>query len=142
MPEEGTFASPAHLEQPGVPASPTALEGHRIVGFVSSQTRAVLPPEFCTPAGTITAPPPPCVTVSAPPHHVCLAAHGMGLIQVPRYRVARELASGDLVEALADTPPEPSPVDILDPAGRNSSSRTRAFVDWTLTLLVPRLGHE
>ena len=138
--EEGTFASPAYLEHHGTPTSPTALEGHRIVGFVSSQTRAVLPLEFCTPDGVITVPMPASVTVSASPSYVCLAVHGMGLIQVPRYRVARELASGALVEVLADTPPEPSPVYILYPAGRHPSPRTRAFVDWASTLLVPRLG--
>lgn len=138
--EEGTFASPAYLKQYGVPASPAALEGHRVVGFVSSQTRAVLPLEFRTPAGTITVSLPATVTVTASPSYVCLAAHGMGLIQVPRYRVACELASGSLVEILADTPPEPSPVYILYPAGRHPSSRTRAFVDWASALLVARLS--
>lgn len=138
--EEGTFASPGYLEQHGVPASPDALEGHRIVGFVSSLTRAVLPLEFRTPDGVVTVPLPASVTVGASPSYVCLAVHGMGLIQVPRYRVARELASGALVEVLADAPPEPSPVYVLHPAGRYPSPRTRAFVEWASALLTPRLG--
>lgn len=136
--EEGTFASPAYLERHGVPTSPTSLAGHHVVGFVSSLTRAVLPLEFRMPDGTITVPLPASVTVSAAPSYVCLAVQGMGLIQVPRYRVAHELATGALVEVLADTPPEPSPVYVLYPAGRHPSSRTRAFVDWASALLVPK----
>ncbi len=37
---EGTFASPAYLARHGVPASPDDLAGHRMIGFVSSATRA------------------------------------------------------------------------------------------------------
>ncbi len=138
--EEGTFASPAYLERHGVPSSPTALEGHRIVGFVSSLTRAVLPLEFRLPHGTVTVPLPASVTVTAAPSLVCLALHGMGLIQVPRYRVAAYVKTGALMEVLAGTPPEPSPVYILYPAGRHPSPRTRAFVDWASALLTPKLG--
>ncbi|MCJ2043525.1 LysR family transcriptional regulator [Methylobacterium sp. J-078] len=140
--EEGTFASPAYLERHGVPTSPTSLAGHHVVGFVSSLTRAVLPLEFRMPDGTITVPLPASVTVSAAPSYVCLAVQGMGLIQVPRYRVAHELATGALVEVLADTPPEPSPVYVLYPAGRHPSSRTRAFVDWASALLVPKFRRD
>ena len=35
---EVTCASPAYLERHGAPASPDALEGHLMVGFVSSRT--------------------------------------------------------------------------------------------------------
>jgi DNA-binding transcriptional LysR family regulator len=140
--EEGTFASPAYLERHGPPTSPEALQGHRIVGFVSSLTRAVLPLEFRLPEGVISVPLPASVTVSAAASYVCLAIHGMGLIQVPRYRVARELAAGSLIEVLADTPPEPSPVYVLYPAGRHPSSRTRAFVDWASALLMSKLGKD
>lgn len=59
-----------------------------------------------------------------------------------RCRVAHELATGALVEVMADTPPEPSPVYVLYPAGRHSSSRTRAFVDWASALLVPKFNRD
>ncbi|WP_281407435.1 hypothetical protein [Methylobacterium sp. WL116] len=43
---------------------------------------------------------------------------------------------------MADTPPEPSPVYVLYPAGRHSSSRTRAFIDWASALLVPKFNRD
>jgi DNA-binding transcriptional LysR family regulator len=137
--EEGTFASPAYLERHGTPKTPAELEGHRIIGFVSSATRAVIPLEFETKEGLVTVPLPASVTVTAAPTYVCLATHGLGLIQVPRYRVAHELAAGTLVEVLADVPPEPSPVYILYPDGRHLSSRARAFVEWASSTLMSRL---
>ena len=43
---EGTFASPAYLARHGVPTSLADLEGHCMIGFVSSASRAVMPLEF------------------------------------------------------------------------------------------------
>ena len=55
---------------------------------------------------------------------------GLGLIQVPRYRVEAELASGALVEILSDFPPSPLPVYILYSHTRQLSPRLRVFIDW------------
>jgi hypothetical protein len=44
--EEVTCAAPAYIERFGMPASLDALAGHRMVGFHSSATRALLPLEF------------------------------------------------------------------------------------------------
>jgi DNA-binding transcriptional LysR family regulator len=52
------------------------------------------------------------------------------LIQVPRYRVAAELASGALVEVLSDFPPTPLPVYLLYSNRRQISPRLRVFIDW------------
>jgi DNA-binding transcriptional LysR family regulator len=58
------------------------------------------------------------------------AIAGLGLVQVPRYRVAAELAAGHLREVLADTPPPPLPVSVLYPQSRQLSARVRVFVQW------------
>jgi DNA-binding transcriptional LysR family regulator len=55
---------------------------------------------------------------------------GLGLIQVPRYRVASELARGALVEVLAGFPPAPLHVHALYPHTRQLSPRLRVFIDW------------
>jgi LysR family transcriptional regulator for bpeEF and oprC len=49
--------------------------------------------------------------------------------------VRDHLASGALVEVLADTPPPPMPISLLYPQGRMSSPRLRAFADWLAALL-------
>jgi len=55
---------------------------------------------------------------------------GLGLIQVPRYRVSSELASGALVEVLACSPPSPLPIHVLYSHTRHLSPRLRVFIDW------------
>lgn len=140
--EEGTFASPAYLERHSVPATPDELDGHRMIGFVSSVTRAVLPLVFQTLEGLRTVPLATSVTVTAAATYAQLAAQGMGLIQVPRYRVAEEVAAGRLVEILATFPPPPSPVYIVHPAARQPSPRVRAFMDWAAAEVSAQLRQD
>jgi DNA-binding transcriptional LysR family regulator len=52
---------------------------------------------------------PAMVTVTGPETNVACASMGLGLIQVPRYRVASELARGALVKVLAGFPPSRCP---------------------------------
>ena len=55
---------------------------------------------------------------------------GFGLVQAPRYRFAEDLASGALVEVLADHPPSPTPLSALYPQNRQLTLRLRVFLDW------------
>jgi DNA-binding transcriptional LysR family regulator len=50
---------------------------------------------------------------------------GLGLIQIPRYRAAAELASGKLVEVLPQFPPSALPVHVLYSHTRQLSPRLR-----------------
>ena len=51
-------------------------------------------------------------------------------MQVPRYRIADELARGQLKIVLERYAPPPMPVTVLYPQNRQLSSRVRAFADW------------
>lgn len=139
MLREGTFASPAYLERHGVPTSTDDLAGHRMIGFVSSSTHALLPFEFQVDGEVRIVSIEPSVTVVASATYACLAQQGLGLIQVPRYRVEHELESGALVEVLTAWPPTPSPVYLLHPSGRQPSPRLRRFMAWTVTEVGQRL---
>ncbi len=137
--EEITVASPGYLASHGTPASPDALDGHQMVGFVSSRTGQVLPLEF-TRDGSVLAVALPCrVLVSGADTSAAAARLGLGLIQAPRYRFLDDLASGALVEVLAGHPPTPTPVSVLYPSSRHLSPRVRVFVDWLVTTLGPLL---
>ncbi|RDI99191.1 LysR family transcriptional regulator [Dyella solisilvae] len=128
--EEGTYASPDYLARHGTPQSPDDLAGHHMVGFVSSATGGVLPLE-CRVGGELRyVDLPHTLSVAGAEMYVGAARLGLGLIQVPRYRVQPDLASGALVEVLADHPPAPSPVYVLYPHSRQLSPRVRAFIDW------------
>lgn len=127
---EGTFASPVYLERYGVPRSPDDLQGHRMIGFLSTATHTIVPLEFGTGVNSRKVTLPAAVTVSAASTNASLAKLGLGLIQVPRYRVDHELATGGLVEVLAEWLPAPSPVYLMYPDGRQLAPRVRRFIDW------------
>ncbi len=137
---EGTFASPAYLARHGVPKSLDDLHGHCMIGFVSSATRAVMPLEFQTDGGVRMVSLPVSVTVSAAAANASLARLGLGLVQVPHYRVAHELDRGTLMEVLADHPPTASPVYLLYPEGRQLSPRVRVFIEWASTTIAAGLA--
>lgn len=130
MLEECTLASPAYLAAHGCPRTPDELDGHRMIGFVSSLTGSVIPLEFTIDGETKRILLPTSITVSSAMMNAALAREGFGLIQVPRYRYVDDIAAGRLVEVMPGFPPSPSPVMILYPDGRLLASRARAFIDW------------
>lgn len=127
---EGTYASPAYLERHGTPSTPDDLEGHQMVAFVSSATGGVLPLEFHHRDTVRNVLLPHAVSVAGAEMYAATARLGLGLIQVPTYRVQDDLARGTLVNVLPDFPPTPSPVYVLYPQNRQLSPRVRVFIDW------------
>jgi DNA-binding transcriptional LysR family regulator len=127
---EVTCAAPAYIERFGMPANVDALAGHRMVGFHSSATRALLPLEFTIDGVVRNVALPAPVVVNAAESLVAAGRLGLGLIQVPRYHVESDLAQGTLVPVLLDFPPTPTPVSLLYPPSRQLSPRVRAFIDW------------
>lgn len=139
---EITVASPAYLAERGMPATPEDLDGHQMIGFVSSRTGQPLPLEFTRNDQVIEILLPTRVLVGGADTSVAAARLGMGLIQAPRYRFADDLASGALVEVLADFPPTPTPLSVLYPSSRQLSPRVRVVVDWLVRMIAPRLGPD
>jgi DNA-binding transcriptional LysR family regulator len=128
--QEVTCASPAYLSKHGMPKSIDDLDGHKMVGFRSSATGGILPLEF-TVGGTLQSLSLPCsLSMAGSESYYEAARLGLGLIQVPRYRIANDLARGMLVVVLPDNPPSPSPVSVLYPHSRQLSPRVRVFVEW------------
>jgi DNA-binding transcriptional LysR family regulator len=136
---EGTYASPAYLERHGTPSSPDDLAGHRMVAFVSSATGGVLPLEFRQGGAVREVLLPHAVSVAGAETYVAAARLGLGLIQVPDYRVQDDLARGTLVEVLPRFPPTPSPAYVLYPQNRQLSPRVRVFIDWLSAEFAARL---
>lgn len=134
MIEEATVASPAYLEQHGTPRSPDDLDGHMMIGFVSSRTGEVMPLEFTAHGEVRYVQLPSRVTVNNSETMAALARLGFGLIQAPRYRFADDLRAGTLVEVLAKTPPTPTPLSALYPQRQHIAPRLRVFLDWAADL--------
>lgn len=130
MLERGTFASPAYLARCGTPRTPDDLEGHEMVGLLAPDSPDIIPLAFGVDGEVRRMTLPTMLTVTGPETNVASACLGLGLIQVPRYRVSAELAGGALVEVLADFPPPPLPVHVLYSHTRQLSPRLRVFIDW------------
>lgn len=130
--ERGTFASPGYLDRFGNPRTPDELEsgGHRMIGYYAPDAPEIAPFNFTSGGKSRSIVLPARITVTGPETNVASAVLGLGLIQVPRYRVAADLASGALVEILADHPPAPLPVQVLYPHARQLSPRLRVVIDW------------
>ncbi|WP_454813300.1 LysR family transcriptional regulator [Labrys neptuniae] len=127
---EATCASPAYLARHGVPSTPDDLDGHRMVGFLSSATGSVIPLEFQVDADIRHVTLPTALTVTGSETLFGGALAGLGLIQVPRYHLLPYFADGRLIEVLPAHPPTPTPVSLLYPQNRQLSPRVRVFIDW------------
>ena len=97
---------------------------------MSTATGGPHPLEFVTGSGVQLATPPGVISVTGTEAYTVAVLAGLGLVQVPRSRVAGQLASGELVEVLADTPPPAIPVSVLYPQARQLSARVRVLADW------------
>ena len=136
--EEITCASPDYLARRGTPVSPERLEGHEMVGFVSSRTGRPLPLEFTVGGEVVHVALPTRVLMGSAETSAEAAKLGLGLVQAPRHRFVDDLASGTLVEVLPEHPPTPTPVYLLMPGSRQRSPRVRVFADWLIDVLAPR----
>lgn len=67
--------------------------------------------------------------------YVAEALHGHGLIQVPVYDVADDIAAGRLLEVVPEFRPSPVPISILYARRRHLAPRLKAFMDWLEELL-------
>lgn len=134
MIEEMTVASPGYLERHGTPKNPDELDGHTMVGFVSSRTGEVMPLEFTAGGRVRQVRLPSRITVDNSDTMAALARLGFGLIQAPRYRFVEDLKAGTLVEVLCEHPPTPTPLSALYPQKQHMAPRLRVFLDWASDL--------
>ncbi|SDC67490.1 DNA-binding transcriptional regulator, LysR family [Cupriavidus sp. YR651] len=128
--EQVTVAAPGYLAKYGEPADLHALAAHRAVNYVSSATGKAVPLEFTANGRVAAVQLPAIVSVTGADLYTGAAVAGLGLVQVPRYRVAAELASGRLKIVLPDFPCPPMPVSVLYSQHRQLSSRVRVFAQW------------
>lgn len=134
--EQVTVASPAYLRQHGVPAHLDDLSRHLAVDYVGSSGSSgrLAGLDFRVGSQVEERQLPSRIAVTGADLYTGAALSGLGLIQVPRYRVAGELADGRLQEVLADHPPPPMPVTVLYPQNRQLSARVRVFAQWLAAL--------
>ncbi|KAB5627376.1 LysR family transcriptional regulator [Pseudomonas machongensis] len=134
--EQVTVASPEYLAQQGTPATLDDLQQHFAVDYLSSATGRAVPLEFRVGREVVERLLPARVSVTGVDLYTGAALSGLGIVQVPRYRIVHELAVGSLRELLPDCPPPPMPVSVVYPQSRQLSARVRVFSQW----LAAQLG--
>ncbi|GJD96142.1 LysR family transcriptional regulator [Methylobacterium iners] len=135
--EQLTLASPDYLKRHGVPTAPDDLAGHKMVAYTASGTGQPYPLEFEMDGRTWEVTLPHEVVVRGAEIYTASGVAGLGLFQVPRYRVEHQIAAGELVPVLEGFPPPPMTFWVLYPQNRHLSSRIRVFVDWLSGLFRP-----
>ena len=128
--EEVTVAAPSYVEKHGEPSDPDDLANHKMIGFFSSRTQNVLPLDFLWNGKVVTRRPPAALTVTGTETLISAARAGIGIAQIPRYRLANDLASGRMLELLPECKPTPSPLAAVYPRDRHLSPRVRVVLDW------------
>ena len=138
---EITCASPDYLQRFGTPDTPDDLTGHRMIGYRSSATGGLLPLVFQVQGKTREILLPTPFSVNGAESMKEAARRGMGIIQVPKYALADDLAQGKLVQILAGFPVGALPVALLYPRNRQLSPRVRVFIDWMVKEFARRDPH-
>lgn len=133
--EQLTLASPAYLERHGVPMTPDDLGNHRMAAYAASATGQPYPLEFMEEGEVREMTLPYDLVVRGAEIYTAAGVAGLGLIQVPRYRVEHQIASGQLIPVLQGFSPPPMPVSVVYPQSRHLSSRVRVFIDWLSEVL-------
>ena len=133
--QQVTVASAAYVRRHGLPDSLAALQdGHLAVNWVSPTTHRAEPLEFMVGRKRSEITLPGCVSVSGVDAYLGCCEAGLGIAQMPRYRIVDALKSGKLCEILPAHPPPPLPMTILYPQQRQMPARLRVFVDWLVEL--------
>ncbi|MDR5828302.1 LysR family transcriptional regulator [Caballeronia sp. LP006] len=128
--EQVTVASPTYLARMGTPEDIDSLAAHRAVNYVSSASGRNVALEFEMADGVQSIELPGAISVTGVELYTQAALAGLGIVQVPRYRIESELADGRLQCVLPDLIVPPMPVSLLYPHARQLSARVRVFVDW------------
>lgn len=129
-----TCASPDYLARLGTPQRLEDLTAHRAISFASGNGR-FFPFEFEVAGQVHELQLPGDLTVNNADAYVTACEAGLGLIQVPRYHVQRQLAEGSLVQVLNEYGVPSWPISAVYPPHRQLSPRVRVFIDWVIELL-------
>lgn len=125
-----TCARPTYIDKYGEPNTLADLSRHKAINYISRTSGKPFPFEFQTGAGMREVVIPTAISVFGAEIYTASALAGVGRIQVPRYRIVKELQQDALRELLPNSPPPAMPVSVLYPQNRHLSPRVRIFVEW------------
>jgi DNA-binding transcriptional LysR family regulator len=129
-----TCASPAYLAAQGVPKTPADLVDHRCLRFRFPTTGLLEHWEFQDERMPKTAH--PGIILNDGEALSIAARAGLGIIQVPKYQVIDDLASGHLLAVLQNYAVKRGDVWIIWPNSRMDSLKVRVFTEFLSNVLL------
>ncbi|WP_374537749.1 LysR family transcriptional regulator [Chitinimonas taiwanensis] len=120
-------ASPAYLEQHGIPQSPQALRERTVIAAsgVSPAVEWKFGPESA-PANIKLK---PRLTVTSNDAAIEAARSGLGITRLMSYQIAPHLAAGELKIVLSEYENAPLPIHIVHRESKYGSAKVRSFID-------------
>jgi len=131
-----TCATPDYLRIAGAPKTPTDIERHATINYMSSKTGRIYEYDFTKDGITSMVIGQRSIAIND--SDACLAAGlaGVGIIQTASFLVQDLIASGELEVVLGEYLSEDIPIFVMYPQNRHLSSKVRAFVDWIAELFA------
>ncbi|WP_162064453.1 LysR family transcriptional regulator [Vibrio taketomensis] len=132
-----TVASPAYLEQFGVPKHPSELTRHKLLCYSNHKNPYVW--SYVDSDGSlIKVDVTSVVTTNSPEMELSLSILGQGICRLPEAFVQPGLNSGELVELFTDLPVHKIEMCLVYPSRKHMSTKVRRFID----LVVEELRDE
>jgi LysR family transcriptional regulator for bpeEF and oprC len=131
-----TCAAPSYLAAQGTPQTLDDLAAHSLVQHFSGRTGRPFDWAFIDGAAVRKIDASSTLATNDAEGYVTLGLQGLGLVQTATYLARGHLASGALVEVLAETPPTPMPVSLVYPQGRMASPKLQVFARWLEALFA------
>jgi len=128
-------ASPAYLEQYGIPRTLEDLSQHHLIHYVSVLGTKSPGWEYFDGETTHYLPMQGVVTVNNADAYQAACLAGLGLIQVPEAGMREHLQRGSLVEVMPQFPAETMPVSLIYANRRHLSKRVQVFMAWLTEIL-------
>lgn len=132
-----TCASPAYLAAHGTPATPSDLDRHNCLAYVSWRTGRYHEWEYVRGDKSFTLTPCGNLNVNHSDALLHAAVAGAGIARMASYIAAPAITDGRLQLILTDWQAPGIPVQLAYLANRHLSPRLRAFVDMMTTIMPP-----
>lgn len=133
----GVYAAPAYLASAGTPKHPQELDDahHRIVGFVWSRSRRVLPHTLYRDVDNVTIQGRYTLAVDDGNAYLAAGLAGLGVVWMPTYMASEHVKRGGLIPLFEDWQLKPMPMHLAFPPNRHVSTKLRVFIDWIIELM-------
>jgi LysR family transcriptional regulator, regulator for bpeEF and oprC len=131
-----TAASPAYIARHGMPQHPRDLDRHRCVNYFSAKTGKIFDWDFNRGDERIEVPMRGVIALNDSNAYVEAGLAGLGIIQMTDYLLDKHVATGRMVQVLADWRSDPLPIHVVYPQNRHLSAKVRVFVEWVAELFA------